>query len=138
MDDEALASWIGDEFPRPIRAVVDRIAPEFEPTVGVEQGWWKLLVRLDAQLASVDPDYRLYRVTVVSGRLVVELEQSKRCEALAAAIVAAADEAAHTCEICGNPGAPRNPAETVYAVLCDKDTPFLPAGDGYEGDTVVE
>ena len=136
MYDEALVAWIGDEFPRSIRAVLDRIVNEFEPTLGVEQGWWPLLVHLDAQLSTVDPDYRLSRVTAASGELVVELEHSAGPEALEAAIAGATDEAAHTCEICGAPGKPRNPGETFFAVLCDEDTPFVPPQDRHVRDTV--
>jgi len=112
MDDEALVAWIGDEFPRPIRAVVERIVNEFKPTVGVQQGWWPLLVRLDAQLSAIDPDYRLNRVTAVSGKLVVELEHSAGREPLEAAIAAAARrgcahlrdlrESRNTTEPCGH------------------------------------
>ena len=122
MDDERLVTWIGDGFPRPIQALVDRIVPGCEPTVGAEQGWWPLLVRLDAQLSAIDPDYRVRRITVADGQLCFELDDPDRPAELDAVISAAVAESARTCEICGNPGTSQRAAGSFYSVLCEDDS----------------
>jgi len=116
MDDERLVCWIGDGFPRPIQALVDRIVPGFEPTVGAEQGWWPLLVRLDAQLSAIDPDYRVQRITVADGRLCFELDDHPWPPELDAVISAAVEESTRTCEICGSPGTPQRAPGSFYSV----------------------
>ena len=120
MDDDVLVAWVGDWFPRPIAAIVDRILSPFEPELTAEQGWWPLLVRLDARLTAIHPNYRVRRVTVEAGRLVFELEGCAHRSELEAAVSAAVEESARTCEVCGRPGTPRHP-ESFYSVLCDED-----------------
>lgn len=124
MDDDALVTWVGDHFPGPIRAIVDRTGTGFVPEITVEQGWWPLLVRLDSQLALIDPDYRIRRVAPVAGRLCFELDVSTNRADLQRAISATIEESTRTCELCGKPGKPRRCADALYSVLCDEDAGF--------------
>lgn len=121
MNDDALVTWAGDWFPRPIAAIVDRIPAAYQPELTAEQGWWPLLVRLDARLATIHPNYRVRRVAVGAGRLVFEIEGSAHRAELEAEISAAVEEAARTCEVCGRPGTPRHVPGSFYSVLCDDD-----------------
>ncbi|WP_448711938.1 hypothetical protein [Microbacterium profundi] len=125
MDDDALITWAGDDFPTPIQAIADRTGANRIPEITVEQGWWPLLVRLDARLAAIDPDYTIREVAPVDGRLRFEIEGGASTEGLRAAIHDAEEEAAHTCEICGQPGARLNTFHAWYWVLCDKHAPII-------------
>lgn len=125
MDDDALITWVGDEYPAPIDAIARRIASApSDATIPVEQGWWPLLVRLDQQLALFAEDYRISRITVDSGRLRFSLKRPlpKRAKvAIRDALREAEAEAARTCEYCGGPGVRRDQAGFGLMVLCDED-----------------
>lgn len=121
MDDDALITWVGDDFPGPIQAIAERVLPGRIPEVIVEQGWWPLLVRLDRRLTAIDPEYMIRQVLPVDGRLRFEVEDSPFARELRAIIHDAEDESARTCEACGRPGRRRSTYHPWYEVLCDED-----------------
>lgn len=121
MDDDALITWVGDDFPGPIRAIAERSRPGRVAEVSVEQGWWPLLVRLDRRLAAIDPEYVIREVAPVDGRLRFEVENTRYARELRAIIRDAEAEAARTCEVCGRPGRRRGTDHPWYEVLCDED-----------------
>lgn len=108
MDDEALITWGGDDFPRPLRVIVARISAEYPPEITVEQGWRPLLVRLDAQVAAIDRYDKVRRVAPEVGHLSFELDPSTTGVDLQRMANAAARESAVTCELCGRPGMPQS------------------------------
>ncbi|WP_409046919.1 hypothetical protein AB2L57_09370 [Microbacterium sp. HA-8] len=122
MDDGALITWVDERYPSPIQRIVDRIWVPYLPEVVVEHGWWPLLVRLDTQLAAIDPSYRLRFIRPYKARLQIEtIDDGPRSEEFARVLRAAVSESARTCETCGQPGRRRRFDE----VLCDEDAGFF-------------
>lgn len=121
MDDDTLITWADDTYPKAIQRIVDRIWVPYRPEIVVEQGWWPLLVRLDTQLAAIDPTYRLRFIRPYKARLQIETIDSPRDEDFGRVIRATVSESARTCETCGRPGRRRRFDE----VLCDEDAGFF-------------
>ena len=121
--DRALVEWMGDDYPRKIEAIAQRLPEDSLRSVNVEQGWWPLLVRLDAALTGVDLDYRLVTIDQVDGRLRLEVDVADEVREEADRLVASTiAEAAHTCEVCGRPDARRvETGPDRWATLCVDD-----------------
>ena len=124
LDDAALVDWIGDDYPHVIEAIARRLPVDTLQSINVEQGWWPLLTRIDAQLSAVDPAYRLAHLDAVDGRLQLEVEvwDATVYEQVHRIIGDAIAEAAHTCEFCGRRDA-RNLRTSPgrWETLCDDD-----------------
>lgn len=78
-----------------------------------------LVVQLDAQLAQIDPDYRLFAVGRRGATLMYDAEPSspRFREEFAALMGGAALQASRTCEVCGDAGVRRDVGGLVE-VLC--------------------
>lgn len=111
-------------------AAVERIRGRFDDGWGqwidCEEGWWPILVRLDADFAAIDPGFRLHQVKQKWGGLRWYYEPSvglpqATCDLLEARLREAEAEAAATCELCGQPGrlARRHSLYASVQTLCD-------------------
>lgn len=128
MDNDALVTWVGDDLPSPLGRIRDRFAPGFEPEILIEQGWWPLLVRLDASLVTLVPDYAIRYVRPQSGQLQFILDPFSVRNALPVfedAIRDAEAESQRTCEVCGRHGHVTVRKNGVHTVLCEEDAGFL-------------
>lgn len=67
---EELIAWSGGGFPPVVEAIRRRIdqLPRWQ-TIGVLQGWWPILARLDERLRVTEPNYRLTKVKQEFGSL---------------------------------------------------------------------
>lgn len=92
-----------DDILDPVRARM----PEGYARVGVGQGWWPLIATLDADLAALDPDYKVVQVKADMAKLQYSIATSLTGDELLAfrAFIRAAEHASwHMCEACGKPG----------------------------------
>lgn len=99
--------------------------PEAVPEILVQQGWWPLLVRLNARLSAMAPDYAIRCVRAQHGRLqfeVAPLSVEHAPDRFMALIRDAEAEPRRTCEVCGRVG---TPGKGLRAVLCDEDAGFV-------------
>lgn len=70
------------------------------------EGWFPIVDELDRALASLDPEYCLFRVARTGGELVFDAEFSSHApdERFFALVGAASERASRTCEVCGAAG----------------------------------
>lgn len=140
MDEDALITWTGDDFPSPLRKILNRFAPGVEPEILAEQGWWPLLVRLDTRLASIVPDYILRYARPQDGQLQFEVDPlsiKDATDTFMDAIRGAEAESRRTCEVCGRRGQVRTHGNGVYTVLCDEDAGFIAFEPPILGDEIT-
>ncbi len=118
-DDEGIPSL---ELQNPLLA---RIPAGWWPRVEAPRGWLAVLNQLDADLASIDPQYELRRAARVDNELIYVTETAIGGGAFAARITQAQAALRTVCEFCGRAGVPRTRSRTV---LCDQHwRPLTPA-----------
>lgn len=83
------------------------------------EGWFPIVDELDRALASLDPEYFLFRVARAGGVLVFDAEFSSHAlaERFSALVGAASERASRTCEVCGAAGGMESVGGLVE-VLC--------------------
>lgn len=83
------------------------------------EGWFPIVNELDRALASLDPEYFLFRVARAGGVLVFDAEFSSHAlaERFSALVDAASERASRTCEVCGAAGQ-RETVHGLVEVLC--------------------
>jgi hypothetical protein len=86
-----------------LRGLLERIPDGWGRWIRCEAGWYPLLVRLDAQLRQIDPDYEVYQVKEKLGTLRLYWS-GYDIEAARAAVADAEAESARTSERCGDSG----------------------------------
>lgn len=57
------------DYPEELQPILDRFRPPSVFTIDCDKGWWHILIALDKELASVDPDYVLYQAKEKLGGL---------------------------------------------------------------------
>lgn len=84
------------------------------------EGWWPILVSLDADLRGIYPEYRVAQVKEKFGglRFYPEIDPPHGRDDFWARIRQAEDEADRTCEVCGEPGTARSGG--WIKTLCDE------------------
>lgn len=60
-----------------IEQIKNRIEPDFTRTIDVDEGWYPLVVSLDAQLLLLDPDYKVFQIKEKFGGLRFYMKASK-------------------------------------------------------------
>lgn len=123
MDDSVLITWAGDIYPEPIAVIAGRIDQLQQwQTVKVGQGWWPLLVRLDEDLATLAPEYRITQIKQDMAQLHFGLKGPLRedvAEQMRALVTEAESASRRTCEECGEAGRQRKDTNGWVSVLCD-------------------
>jgi hypothetical protein len=119
--DEELIAWNGDGLPPAIENIRQRIdqLPRWQ-TIGILQGWWPILVRLDQRLREVDPTYQLTQVKQKFGSLDVHMKGLVTSDAVRDALNNAEAESRVTCEVCGRPGSSHKSFRGWIGVYCDE------------------
>ena len=94
-----------EEYPSEVHGLLKRIAPGWPDQLEVGVGWYPLLVRLDATLSVIAPNYVVQQVKSKFGALSFYADPSddpsNSDEAFADAVRAAEWESTQTCEVCG-------------------------------------
>ncbi|WP_150954642.1 hypothetical protein [Microbacterium testaceum] len=73
-------------------------------TLAVNQGWWPLLRRVDAQIAALEPRYRVVRLGAELGVLDLAVHPDDLSEEVENLVDEAQYESTRTCEICADRG----------------------------------
>lgn len=87
-----------------LRAILKRIPEHWGQRLSIDAGWYPIVVRLDTQLAALDPVYELHQVKEKFGGLRYYTEthlQGSEYEQFRALVAVAEAEAGRTCERCG-------------------------------------
>lgn len=107
MGDAELLAWTGAGYPDALDPLRARFRPPWARAVFVGQGWWPLLVDVDAELAALDPDYRLRVIREELSELVIEAETTligQPADSFGRAVMEAERRAGRICEVCGRRG----------------------------------
>lgn len=110
-----------------------RFLPGAYPTLDIRPGWYSIVVDLDRELSSIDPDYQLVQVKEKFGglRYYVEFAPDRARPGFDALIRAAELRSERTCEVCGAEGGPAHRGSWVRT-LCGADAAaddFVPDAD---------
>ena len=125
--DEALITWVGDGLPHQLRPILERFVPDAPIEILVGPGWWPLLVRLNARLSAMAPDYAIRYVRAQDGQLQFEVGPRSiehTPDRFMDTIRDAEAESRRTCEMCGRQGQVRSHGDEPRTVLCDEDAGF--------------
>lgn len=103
--------------------IMRRIPEGWGRWIGCDAGWYPLIVRLDEQLAEIDPGYELHQCKEKFGTLRyyfqategIDEADRKRMDEL---VDAAEDKTETTCEKCGEPGELHRAASGWMKTLC--------------------
>lgn len=110
------------EWAEGIRQIFRRIPDGWGRWLSCGAGWYPIVVQLDQQLAELDPAYEVHQVKEKWGRLEYYFAGSSAVFGQMDQLVEAArEEAARTCETCGQPGRLCTSSGTVqgwYQTLC--------------------
>jgi hypothetical protein len=109
--------------------------------IGCSRGWYPLIVRLDAQLAALDPEYTVHQVKEKFGglRFYIGSEADPDVQEEMRALIDEAERASERiCEVCGSGGELSRSAGGWYQTLCppcrvDSDRGYKPLGDEEPG-----
>ena len=102
VEDDKLVSWASDECPPALRPLLSRLVPPGTASLRVDKGWWPLLQRLDCDIASVEPDYRITRLGEDLGVLDLEIDPGDLTDEIADIIAGAQSESTGTCVVCAD------------------------------------
>lgn len=124
-------SGVMDDFGRPgvdlwkkdRERIAQRIPPRWGQYISVGDGWMKIVIDLDAELAKLYPDYEIHQVKEKFGTLrfycdVPYYDEDGNRTPASYLIDEAEGKSATTCEECGGPGEPRYGG--WVKTLCDK------------------
>jgi hypothetical protein len=110
------------ELAAPLEVLLRRIPDGWGRWIDCDAGWYPILVDLDMQLATLDPDYDVQQIKEKFGTLrfycsanIDDADASARFDEL---VRAAENASAFTCERCGRPGALCETASRWYKTLC--------------------
>lgn len=109
--------------------------------ISCSRGWYPLIVRLDAQLAALDPGYTVHQVKEKFGelRFYMTSEADTDIQAEMHALIEEAEQASmRICEDCGSDGELSRSARGWYRTLCvscraDSDRGYKPVRDEEDG-----
>ena len=90
------------EHEEALRALLERIPDGWGRWIQCGPGWYPILVRLEARLREIDPDYQVHQIKEKYGTL--RFYWAGNYDAGDPVVDEAEAEAARTCEVCGNPG----------------------------------
>jgi len=114
------------EYEEALSLMLRRIPDGWGRWIGCQAGWYPLIVKLDQDLAAIDPEYELNQVKEKFGtlRYYIELSDTARARPDASEraneLIAEAERASATiCEQCGQPGSAKKTAGGWYKTLCD-------------------
>ena len=102
--DAVLVNWAGDEYPSALVPLLDRLKRAGILTLEVTQGWWPLVVRLDAEVSALAPDYRVIRLGEEYGVLDFVIHPDDLTEQVEGLVEHAQHESTRMCEICADRG----------------------------------
>lgn len=100
----------------PLQHLIDRIPDQWGKYICVADGWHKIIIELDRQLALIDPKYEIHQVKEKFGglRYYCTLDFDETAREL---IKVAEQKCDETCETCGVPGVARTGG--WVKTLCD-------------------
>ncbi len=125
----------------PLTRLLLRIPDGWGRWIGCSRGWYPLIVRLDAQLAALDPGYTVHQVKEKFGglRFYTSSETEPDVQEAMHALIDEAERASvRICEVCGSDGALSRSAGGWYRTLCpscrvDADRGYRPVRDDAPG-----
>ena len=92
----------------------------------IPEGWKKLVLKCDAMLSHVDPNYEIGQVKEKFGELRYYFDSkyffgpvSVEYEIMVAIVMYAQTASSNTCQICGRPGGIHKLNSQLYATLCE-------------------
>lgn len=88
-----------------------------------DEGWWPIIAKLHEDLVVIDPDYQVVQVKEKFGGLRYYTFSTAPLDIdspFQARISEAEQEAARTCEVCGEPGQTRNVTKYYIRTVCDQ------------------
>ncbi|QKT12162.1 hypothetical protein [Rhodococcus sp. W8901] len=94
------------EYTEGLRRILLRIPDGWGRWIRASKGWYPIIVRLDEDLAALDPDYQVHQVKEKFGGLkyYFRTEQDELRKAMCALVDAAEAAAELVCEECGDAG----------------------------------
>lgn len=124
------------EHEEALARMLQRIPDGWGRWIGCRAGWYPLIVKLDQDLAEIDPTYEINQVKEKFGTLRYYIELSDEARAnpdaqqRADELIAEAERTSSTiCEQCGQPGSLKQTVGYWYRTLCDSCTGerYIPA-----------
>jgi len=111
-----------------LEAIMRRIPDGWGRWISCDAGWYPIIVELDRDLASLDPDYELHQVKEKFGglRFYAHTHNPDQREAFNQRITQAEQLCGRTCEICGAPGELHDEFSWIRT-LCDQHADALTA-----------
>ncbi|TXI62492.1 hypothetical protein [Mycolicibacterium mageritense] len=111
-------------------AIMRRIPAGWGRWVSCDKGWYPILVRLDEQLAEIDPAYEVHQVKQKFGtlRFYYRASDQAHSDAMHTLVREAETRCAATCELCGQSGTPHTGSRGWLKTLCAA----CAAAEGYE------
>lgn len=101
-EDAAFVGWVGDGYPAELAPLMTRLVSSGIWTLSVNQGWWPLVKRLDADIAGLAPHYRFAQLSEDLGVLDVHVAEGDVTNDIEDLIWAAQAESTRTCEVCAD------------------------------------
>ena len=92
-----------DEYAAGLEAILRRIPDGWGRWIGCGRGWYPIIVKLDEQIAAIDPDYEVMQVKEKFGTLRYYCTGDGE-ESVFNLIMGAEQQSAVTCELCGASG----------------------------------
>jgi hypothetical protein len=109
------------EHAESLARILQRIPSRWGRWVSCDAGWYPLVIRVDAQLLELDPDYEVHQIKQDFAALDFKFATAKGLnvwQAMRAITDAAREESRRTCERCGRPGR-TSVRDGWYKTLCD-------------------
>lgn len=112
-----------------IEDIMNRIPVYWGKWVDVGPGWYDLIVRLDEDIAKLDPNYTIAQVKEKFGGLRYYIDTINPDVAAAAQLLVGAAErkSEETCEVCGEPGE-LSTKTSWYKTVCPEHLDKPPRG----------
>ncbi|SDC03990.1 hypothetical protein [Microbacterium enclense] len=118
-EDAALVGWVGDSYPAALAPLISRLMHSGISTLDVNQGWWPLVMKLDAEIAFIAPAYRVSRLGEDLGVLDFAVHPGDIEEDIEEMISAAQSESTRTCEICADRAWPYRQEDWLITLCVD-------------------
>ena len=123
-------------FAPDLERILSRIPEGYRRSIGCAKGWYGLIVGLERELATLDPDFKVLEVTERYGTLRWDFDCAPAVYAAMASLVDEAETASErTCERCGRAGVlmNRNGWYTTLCPFCARGTGYRPIGNRHRG-----
>lgn len=118
-EDAALVGWAGDGYPPALAPLLSRLARSGISTLDVNPGWWPLVMKLDAEVAAVAPEYRIARLGEDLGVLDFAVYPDDVEEDIEGMISGAQSESTRRCEICADRAWPWRQEDWLITLCVD-------------------